>query len=185
MVFKFRYNLPMNNIKRNKHVKKILLVVMDGQFKSDTQSLEDFVHCKVTESQRLFIIHLAARFWTILRRAQSFAVWGFHTTQAYSMHGLAMLWYATSFACAEHPNIASSTQNNLVIRYRFNASSHLRSRVRALASSFQHASTSTITHANKLTRLSRLASNKHLCKLILLELKRFNQECIVLDTSEF
>ena len=61
------------------------------------------------------------------------------------------------------------------------------SRVRALASSIQHASASmsTIMHASKLTRLSRLVSNEHLCKLILLELKRFNQEYIVLSTSKF
>ena len=32
------------------YVKKILLVERDGQFKSDTQSLEDFVHFKVSES---------------------------------------------------------------------------------------------------------------------------------------
>ena len=59
------------------------------------------------------------------------------------------------------------------------------SQVRAIASSIQHASasTSTITHVSKLTRLSRLASNEHLCKLILLELKRFNQEYILLGTS--
>ena len=36
---------------------------------------------------------------------QSLAVWGFHTTQAYSMHGLTVLLYATCFASAEHPNI--------------------------------------------------------------------------------
>ena len=105
VVLKFRYNLPMNNIKRNKHVKKILLVERDGQFKSDTQSLEDFVYFKVSESQWLPTIHLAARFWTASSKAQSLAVWGFHTTQAYSIHGLTMLLYATSFASAEHPNI--------------------------------------------------------------------------------
>ena len=55
----------MNNIKRNKHVKKILLVERDGQFKSDTQSLEDFVHFKVSESQWLPAIHLTAQFWMI------------------------------------------------------------------------------------------------------------------------
>ena len=42
-------------------------------------------------------------------------------------------------------------------------------------------STNTITHVSKLTWLSRLASYEHLCKLILLELKRFNQEYIVLQ----
>ena len=57
------------------------------------------------ESQWLFIIHLAARFWTVSSKAQSFTVWGFHTTQAYSRPGLMMLLYATSFASAEHPNI--------------------------------------------------------------------------------
>ena len=39
VVLKFRYNLPMHNIKRNKHVKKILLVERDGQFKSDTHAI--------------------------------------------------------------------------------------------------------------------------------------------------
>ena len=77
----------------------------DGQFKSDTQFLEDFVHYKVSDSQGLLTIHLAARFWTGSSKAQSHAVWGFHTTQAYSIHGLTMLLYATSFASAEHPNI--------------------------------------------------------------------------------
>ena len=53
----------------------------------------------------------------------------------------------------------------------------VRSWVQALVSSVQHASASTSTIT--------LASNEHLCKLILPELKRFNQEYIVLGTSEF
>ena len=74
----------------------MLLVERDGQFKSDTQSLEDLVHFKVSEFQWLPTIHLAAQFWTASSKAQSLAVWVFHTTQVYSIHGQTMLLYATS-----------------------------------------------------------------------------------------
>ena len=60
---------------------------------------------KVSESQWLLTIHLAARCWTASSKVQSLVAWEFHTTQAYSMHGLTMLLYAMSFASAEHPNI--------------------------------------------------------------------------------
>ena len=85
------------------HVKKTLPVARDGQLRSGTQLLE--VLKPQGSNDFSCIIHLAARFWTTSSNVQSFAVWGFHTTQAYSMHGLTMLLYATSFASAEHPNI--------------------------------------------------------------------------------
>ena len=64
------------------------------------------------------------------------------------------------------------------------AHARVRSRVQALARFIQSASASTIMHASKLIRLSRLTSNEHLCKLILLEFKSFNQEYILLGTSD-
>ena len=79
---------PWITLKRNKHVKKIILVERNGQFKSDIQSLEDFVHFKISESQWLPTIQLIAWFWTISSKAQSLAVWGFHTTQTYSMYDI-------------------------------------------------------------------------------------------------
>ena len=62
------------------------------------------------------------------------------------------------------------------------ARTRVRSQVQALVTSIQHASASAST--NTIIHASKLASNEHLCKLILLELKRFNQEYILLGTSD-
>ena len=91
--------------KTNKHDKKTRLEASDGQRNFKTQLLEDLVHLRAAGSQWLPTIHLAARFCTASSTAESLAEWGFHTTHAYSKQGLTILLYATSFACAEHPNI--------------------------------------------------------------------------------
>ena len=45
------------------------------------------------------------KIWIASSREQSFSVWGLHTAQAYSILGLTMLWYGTSLARIEQPNI--------------------------------------------------------------------------------
>ena len=99
-------------------MKYIRLVDREGQFNVNTQSSEDLDHLKDSGSQRLFRTHLGARFCTASSRAQSFAVWGFHTVQAYSILGLTILLYATSLASIEQPNIVRRTTFRSLVAFK-------------------------------------------------------------------
>ena len=82
--------------------KRTCLEASDGQCSSETQLFEDLVHLRAGGSQWLLMIHLATQFCTASSNAESLDEWGFHTTHAYSKHGLTILLYATFFACKEH-----------------------------------------------------------------------------------
>ena len=103
---KFRHDLYAHE----KHQKEqaclnYLLVEGDGQCKPDIATGECSLHNYKVPITCMIHLNLAAWFWTVSSKAQSFAIWGFHMTQDFHAQPDNAPIH-TSFTSAEHLNIA-------------------------------------------------------------------------------